>query len=194
MHLARTGAPLLGRQTPQLVAKRSICSGTQCCNLELLQLKFLAKTCKLALSSSCGRDRFLHKHGHSTQLHNGGSLSTHAGRRAGCRTASMAASRHPEAAPRQITIRQPDDWHLHIRDLPGLKDVLPLSTAHFARAIIMPNLTPPIATTAQASVCSSQSRAWTPTSPCAVTASSIWLRCATLHDSRPYIRSAWHQT
>ncbi len=50
----------------------------------------------------------------------------------------------------EITIRQPDDWHLHLRDGAVLRAVLPLSSAHFARAIIMPNLAPPVVTTADA--------------------------------------------
>jgi dihydroorotase len=48
-----------------------------------------------------------------------------------------------------LTIRQPDDWHLHLRDGAALKSVLPYTAAQFGRAIVMPNLTPPI-TTAEA--------------------------------------------
>ena len=50
----------------------------------------------------------------------------------------------------QITITQPDDWHLHVRDNEYLADVLPHTAATFARAIIMPNLKPPVTTVAQA--------------------------------------------
>jgi len=50
----------------------------------------------------------------------------------------------------QITIRAPDDWHLHVRDGAMLRAVLPSTAAVFARAIIMPNLLPPVATTADA--------------------------------------------
>jgi dihydroorotase len=50
----------------------------------------------------------------------------------------------------QITIRQPDDWHLHLRDGEVLETVLPFTSAHFARAIIMPNLVPPVVDTSQA--------------------------------------------
>ncbi len=50
----------------------------------------------------------------------------------------------------QITIRAPDDWHLHVRDGAMLRAVLPFTTAVFARAIIMPNLLPPVATTLDA--------------------------------------------
>ncbi len=44
----------------------------------------------------------------------------------------------------QLTITQPDDWHLHIRDGAMLKAVLPHTVRQFARAIIMPNLKPPV--------------------------------------------------
>ncbi|WP_137700223.1 dihydroorotase [Marimonas lutisalis] len=50
----------------------------------------------------------------------------------------------------QITIRRPDDWHLHLRDGAMLQGVLPETTRHFARAIIMPNLVPPVVTGADA--------------------------------------------
>ena len=49
-----------------------------------------------------------------------------------------------------ITIRRPDDWHLHLRDGDMLAGVLPHSAAHFARAIIMPNLVPPVVTSSDA--------------------------------------------
>ena len=44
----------------------------------------------------------------------------------------------------QLTIKRPDDWHLHLRDGAMLRGVAPQSAAHFARAIIMPNLVPPV--------------------------------------------------
>ena len=46
----------------------------------------------------------------------------------------------------QITLTRPDDWHLHLRDGAALKAVLPHSARQFARAIIMPNLKPPVTT------------------------------------------------
>ena len=49
-----------------------------------------------------------------------------------------------------LRLRRPDDWHLHVRDAAALAAVLPFTTARFARAIIMPNLKPPITTTALA--------------------------------------------
>ncbi len=50
----------------------------------------------------------------------------------------------------QITISRPDDWHLHLRDGAALAAVLPHSARQFARAIIMPNLRPPVTTVAAA--------------------------------------------
>ncbi|MEM1129820.1 MAG: dihydroorotase [Pseudomonadota bacterium] len=49
-----------------------------------------------------------------------------------------------------LTIRRPDDWHLHLRDGQMLAAVLPETARHFARAIIMPNLVPPVVTGAEA--------------------------------------------
>jgi len=49
-----------------------------------------------------------------------------------------------------LTLRRPDDWHLHLRDGEALASVLPHTAAQFARAIVMPNLKPPVTTTAQA--------------------------------------------
>ena len=50
-----------------------------------------------------------------------------------------------------LKMTRPDDLHLHLRDGAMLKAVLPASAAHFARALIMPNLVPPVVTAAQAS-------------------------------------------
>ena len=50
----------------------------------------------------------------------------------------------------KLTITQPDDWHLHLRNGAILKMVLPLSAHRFARAIIMPNLKPPVTSVEQA--------------------------------------------
>ncbi|HLR29935.1 MAG TPA: amidohydrolase family protein, partial [Paenalcaligenes sp.] len=52
--------------------------------------------------------------------------------------------------PEQLTLIRPDDWHLHVRDGALLKGVIGHTARQFARAIIMPNLTPPVTTTAQA--------------------------------------------
>ncbi len=50
----------------------------------------------------------------------------------------------------QITLTRPDDWHLHLRDGAAMAAVAPYSARQFHRAIIMPNLRPPVTTTAQA--------------------------------------------
>ncbi len=49
-----------------------------------------------------------------------------------------------------LTITRPDDWHLHLRDGDALSTVVPHTAAQFARAIVMPNLKPPVTTAAQA--------------------------------------------
>jgi len=49
-----------------------------------------------------------------------------------------------------ITLTRPDDWHLHVRDGDPLRTVVPHTAAQFGRAIIMPNLKPPVTTAAQA--------------------------------------------
>jgi dihydroorotase len=51
---------------------------------------------------------------------------------------------------RQLTITRPDDWHLHVRDGEVLDSVVPATAACFGRAIIMPNLVPPVTDTAAA--------------------------------------------
>ena len=50
----------------------------------------------------------------------------------------------------RVTIARPDDWHLHLRDGDYLRAVLPDSARRFARAIVMPNLKPPVTTTEMA--------------------------------------------
>ncbi|MCA8974274.1 MAG: dihydroorotase [Planctomycetes bacterium] len=50
----------------------------------------------------------------------------------------------------RLTLRRPDDWHLHLRDGTALAAVLPHTAACFARALVMPNLRPPITTVAEA--------------------------------------------
>jgi dihydroorotase len=56
----------------------------------------------------------------------------------------------PVPAPDELTLTQPDDWHLHLRDGAAMASVIGLSARQFARAIVMPNLRPPVTTTAQA--------------------------------------------
>ena len=52
--------------------------------------------------------------------------------------------------PNHLTLTRPDDWHLHLRDGAALAAVLPASARQFARAIVMPNLRPPVTTAAAA--------------------------------------------
>jgi len=53
-------------------------------------------------------------------------------------------------APDTLTLRRPDDWHVHLRDGPMMAAVLPYTARSFARAIVMPNLAPPVTTVAAA--------------------------------------------
>jgi len=50
----------------------------------------------------------------------------------------------------ELTLTRPDDWHLHVRDGAALKVVVPHTAAQFGRAVIMPNLKPPVTTAEQA--------------------------------------------
>jgi len=50
----------------------------------------------------------------------------------------------------EITLTRPDDWHLHVRDGAALATVVPHTARQFGRAIIMPNLKPPVTTAAEA--------------------------------------------
>ncbi len=59
---------------------------------------------------------------------------------------STSTTQRPDA----ITITRPDDWHVHLRDGAALATVVPHTAAQFARAIVMPNLRPPVTTTALA--------------------------------------------
>jgi len=52
----------------------------------------------------------------------------------------------------KLTFTRPDDWHLHLRDGRAMQSVLPDTARRFARAIIMPNLKPPVVTTEQAAI------------------------------------------
>ena len=62
----------------------------------------------------------------------------------------------------QITLTRPDDWHLHVRDGDALHTVVPHTAAQFARAIIMPNLRPPVTTAMQALAYKARIRAAVP--------------------------------
>ena len=61
---------------------------------------------------------------------------------------ARAASRARVAVARasSLTIARPDDWHLHVRDASKLADVVPFTSKTFKRALVMPNLTPPVRT------------------------------------------------
>ncbi len=61
-----------------------------------------------------------------------------------------------------LTLIRPDDWHLHLRDGAMLQAVLPETTRHFARAIVMPNLVPPVVTMADAEAYKARIAAATP--------------------------------
>ena len=62
-----------------------------------------------------------------------------------------------------LTLNRPDDWHLHLRDDAALRAVLPFTAARFARAIVMPNLDPPVTTTEAALAYRERIRAALPT-------------------------------
>ena len=63
-----------------------------------------------------------------------------------------STSKAPSAgdAPATLTLRRPDDWHVHLRDGPVLASVVPDTATRFGRAIVMPNLKPPVTTVAAA--------------------------------------------
>ena len=65
-------------------------------------------------------------------------------------SASTARRFSLDQSPATLTIARPDDWHLHVRDGAMLAAVLPHTARQFGRAIIMPNLRPPVTTTAMA--------------------------------------------
>jgi dihydroorotase len=76
-------------------------------------------------------------------------------RRCDSATAALPAH-HPTGAAviihnmQTLSLTRPDDWHLHLRDGAAMADVLPYTARQFARAIVMPNLKPPVTTTALA--------------------------------------------
>ena len=51
-----------------------------------------------------------------------------------------------KASPETLTLTHPDDWHCHLRDETALKTTVPHTAERFARAIVMPNLAPPVTT------------------------------------------------
>ena len=73
----------------------------------------------------------------------------------------MTANTIPQPV-QELTITRPDDWHLHVRDGDALKTVVPHTAAQFGRAIIMPNLKPPVTTAALATAYAARIRAAVP--------------------------------
>ena len=73
----------------------------------------------------------------------------------------MTATSAPKPV-QELIFTRPDDWHLHVRDGDALKTVVPHTAAQFGRAIIMPNLRPPVTTAAQAQSYAARIRAAVP--------------------------------
>ncbi len=80
--------------------------------------------------------------------------------------AASGVSPEPPAtpAPQPLSLRRPDDWHVHLRDGPLLQAVAPATARQFARAIVMPNLSPPVTTVAAARAYRERIRAAVPQS------------------------------
>ncbi|MGA1562373.1 MAG: amidohydrolase family protein, partial [Gammaproteobacteria bacterium] len=66
------------------------------------------------------------------------------------------------SSPEKLTLRRPDDWHLHLRDGAALQAVVGHTAAQFGRAIVMPNLKPPVRTVAEAEAYHARIRAALP--------------------------------
>ena len=66
------------------------------------------------------------------------------------------------STPQTLTITRPDDWHLHVRDGAAMHSVVPHSSVQMGRALIMPNLKPPVTTAAQAQAYADRVRTATP--------------------------------
>ena len=77
-------------------------------------------------------------------------LADRACRARGARRMGRANRDNGAMSPTTITLARPDDWHLHLRDGAAMADVLPFTARQFGRAIVMPNLKPPVTSTAQA--------------------------------------------
>ena len=66
------------------------------------------------------------------------------------------------SSPQRVTITRPDDWHVHLRDGPALAAVVAATADSFARAIVMPNLKPPVTSVAAAAAYRDRIRAALP--------------------------------
>ncbi len=67
-----------------------------------------------------------------------------------CKSVGKSTENDGKLSSVKITIRRPDDWHLHVRDTAVLQSVVPHTAQRFGRAIIMPNLKPPVTSTTEA--------------------------------------------
>jgi dihydroorotase len=85
-------------------------------------------------------------------------------------------------SPESLTLRRPDDWHLHLRDDAVLACVVPHTARQFARAIVMPNLKPPVTTVAQAEAYRSRILAAVPESADFAPLMTLYLTDATAAD------------
>lgn len=62
-------------------------------------------------------------------------------------TSTSQSSSSSSSSSDTLVITTPDDWHLHLRDGSAMRSVVGHSAAHYGRAIVMPNLVPPVTTT-----------------------------------------------
>ncbi|WP_315838225.1 dihydroorotase [Bradyrhizobium prioriisuperbiae] len=92
-----------------------------------------------------------------------------------------------------ISIRRPDDWHVHLRDGALLRAILPFTAAQFARGNIMPNLTPPVTTPAAAKAYRERILAARPAGSDFQPLMTCYLTDATMHDEieRGYAEGIW---
>jgi dihydroorotase len=99
----------------------------------------------------------------------------------------------PAATADRLTIRRPDDWHVHLRDGAMLAGVLPYTAAQFARAIIMPNLVPPVTSVAMARAYRDRILAARPTGSDFEPLMTCYLQDATAPDEieRGYAEGVW---
>jgi dihydroorotase len=92
---------------------------------------------------------------------------------------TLPAGNAASAAPATLSLAQPDDWHVHLRDGPALSAVVGATARMFARAIVMPNLAPPVTTTKQAAAYRDRILAARPTGSGFVPLMTLYLTDAT---------------